>query len=606
MARASSHKSQSSRAELRFSLRAVSRGIAIGKAVLIFGRRNQFSRTKIPQKSAAAEVRRFRSALAAAQLQLSRLIAKEQGGRAKLRNGIFEAHLMMISDSEFERRVCDSVIKERMNAEWAVHSVCRNLSQVLRTSDDAHLRERALDIEDVGDRILAALAGSRRGAFASGSIAVAADVTPSVIAELGKQGLKGIVADHGGWTSHAFIIAREIGLPAVTGLRSATRRISDGDELIVDGYRGEVIVNPTAETKRRYKQLKSEGFGKSPVRSTARGPLKTLDGVPIIIRANVDAPKGFAAAKKSGAQGVGLYRSEVLYDAAKGFPSEKTQINAYRSVAMLAGKNGAKIRTYDLGVERLLDPNHADGRNPALGLRGIRLMSEHPEEFRIQIRSLLKASVGRKIEIVIPMLSDIGELRSVKEIIKKEQQKLRRQGVDVSTPSIGAMIEVPSAVLMAKEFAAESDFLSLGTNDLVQYLLAVDRDNGSVADFYRTLHPAVLRAVKTVLDAGSAAGKPVIVCGEMAASPVYVAVLIGLGARELSMNAGAMQRIRSLVRGVAEEECAAIAARLLMCATVAEVEDEVAESFASTWASLFPSGTLPEIKSVEKPSKSPK
>jgi phosphotransferase system enzyme I (PtsI) len=415
---------------------------------------------------------------------------------------------------------------------------------------------------------------------------------------LSESNPKAIITEHGGWTSHTFILAREINLPAVTGLKGILRRLQTGDEAIIDGFNGEVILNPTPESIKKYKfvetRYQESTFQKS---ESVKESLKTLDNYEITIRANIDLPEGYAKAKQSGAKGIGLYRSEFLFNQFKGFPSEQEQLKAYRKIATLAGADGVRIRTFDLSVEQLAGENKEREKNPALGLRAIRLVLNYKREFRQQLRALLQASFDQKIDIVLPMISDVSEILQTKRIIEREKDRLRRKGVKTGSPRLGAMIEVPSAVIIADEIAREVDFFCLGTNDLVQYLLAVDRDNEAVADWFRTLHPAVIRSIKTVLSAAAKNSIPTTVCGEMAGSPVYVPILIGLGATELSMNVNSIARVRRTISNIAYEEARAIAENLQNCRTADEVEDQVRERYLEKWSHLFTAEILPPKKS---------
>ncbi len=304
-------------------------------------------------------------------------------------------------------------------------------------------------------------------------------------------------------------------------------------------------------------------------------------------------PKGYTKARRFGAQGIGLYRSEFLFNQFKGFPPEQEQIKAYRKIAQLVGADGVRIRTFDLSVVQLFDESAEKEQNPALGLRGIRLGLSHKKEFRLQIRALLQASADSFIDIVLPMISDVSEILSAKKILKQEKELLKKKGIRFGNPRLGAMVEVPSAVLMIEEIAGEVDFFCLGTNDLVQYLLAVDRDNEAVADWFRTLHPAVLRAIKTVLQAAENNDIPIIVCGEMAGSPFYVPILIGLGATDLSMNVNSILRVRRIISGIAFEEAQEIVKKLEVFKTSDEVEDYVHNSFQEKWSHLFSPDIVP-------------
>ncbi|MDQ2747797.1 MAG: aldolase/citrate lyase family protein, partial [Acidobacteriota bacterium] len=301
-----------------------------------------------------------------------------------------------------------------------------------------------------------------------------------------------------------------------------------------------------------------------------------------------------------GAEGIGLYRSELLFNQFKGFPTESEQIAAYRKVAEAAGAEGVRIRTFDLSVEQIADETGEREKNPALGLRAVRLSLTHPNEFRRQIRAILQAATAGNISIVLPMVSDVAEIWRVKKIIESEKEKLKRGKIACGTPRLGAMIEVPSAVLTIDEIAAEVEFLCLGTNDLVQYLLAVDRDNEAVADWFRTLHPAVLRALKQIFEAAERRKIPAIVCGEMAGSPVYVPILLGLGARELSMNVHSMPRVRRIAASIALEESRELVRNLEKCRAADEIETAVSKFYREKWTHLFLAEIFPAKKKIEK------
>jgi phosphotransferase system enzyme I (PtsI) len=415
------------------------------------------------------------------------------------------------------------------------------------------------------------------------------EVKPSTLIELFESKPKAIVAERGGWTSHTFILAREMNLPAVTGTTEILRRVQTGDKIIVDGYNGQIILHPAAETISNYKVAAAEfeKFDPGEVEIADR-TVKTLDGKEIIVRANLDLPDGYEQAKRYGARGIGLYRSEYLFNQYKGFPSESEQTEVYRRIAETVGDDGIRIRTFDLSAEQFAGDGGEKETNPALGLRAIRFSLRFKKQFRAQIRALLQASYQNKIDIIVPMISDVAEIVEIKKILRKEKTSLIKKGIKIGEPLVGAMIEVPSAVLTIEEIASEVDFLCLGTNDLVQYLLAVDRDNEAVAEWFQTLHPAVLRAIKKVLAAAEEARIPVVVCGEMAGSPFYAPILIGLGATELSMNVSSLPRVRKVLNGIAHEEARAVVGKIEKCRTAAEVESIVRENVREKWAHLFP------------------
>jgi phosphotransferase system enzyme I (PtsI) len=584
--------------ETKLKAQAVARGIAIGKVVCLYGRKRQFYKIHLDENQITREIRRFYAAVRLAKRQIKKISATA----GNLTSNIFDTHLIMLEDKSLHEKIEKKIRESKVNAEWAVKIVIDSYIASYKNIADEHLREKYIDLEDIGERLLTALGGGRSSAvrLPKNSIIVAKEVRPSTLIELAESHPKAIVTEHGGWTSHTFILAREINLPAVTGLKGILRRVQTGDEVIVDGYRGEVVLNPEKTTLQKYKRaavkLRATSFSPGGTEKITE-KLKTLDGVEVTIRANLDLPEGYLKAKKLGAKGIGLYRSEFLFNQFKGFPSEQEQLKSYRKIAELVGEERVRIRTFDLSAENLADKSGEKEKNPALGLRAIRLMLKHQKEFRTQIRALLQASAEYQIDIVLPMISDISEIFQAKAIVEKEKQYLKQKKIKFGNPLIGAMIEVPSAVLIADKIAENVDFFCLGTNDLVQYLLAVDRDNEAVADWFRTLHPAVLRSIKTVLKAAEKARISVTVCGEMAGSPVYAAILIGLGATELSMNAHSIARVRQTISNIAFEEAREIVQIIETSKTTDEVEKLVRENFQKKWSHLFPPEILPPKRS---------
>ncbi|HEX3102796.1 MAG TPA: putative PEP-binding protein, partial [Pyrinomonadaceae bacterium] len=316
------------------------------------------------------------------------------------------------------------------------------------------------------------------------------------------------------------------------------------------------------------------------------------DGHEITIRVNADLPPAYEIGARSGAKGIGLYRSEVILNQFREFPSEAEQAAVYRHIAETAGEAGVRIRTFDVSVEQLASRTVSKERNPSLGLRSIRLSLTDSTHFRTQIRAILRASHQQNVDIILPMISGVFEILRLREIIEEERANLQNEGVAIGSPLIGAMIEIPSAVMTANEIARHVDFLCLGTNDLVQYLLAVDRDNETVADWYQTLHPAVIRAIREVIAAGNNAGIPVAICGEIAGSPFYVPLLIGLGARELSMNVNSIPQIRHLIAGISAQDAASLVQSMEKFETAAEMEDALRNHYLRSWSHLFPKGLL--------------
>jgi phosphoenolpyruvate-protein phosphotransferase (PTS system enzyme I) len=584
--------------ELIVNGRAVSRGVGIGKALGLYGRKRQFYRIKIEKSKIEREVRRFRAAIRLAKQQLNNIRRQKNGGNdGETRSNIFETHLLFLEDKSLLSKIENAITEQKVNSEWAVKIVTDKYIADYKAIPDEHLRERYIDVEDVAERILTALGGGRKAGIRleKDTIIVAREVKPSTLIELLESKPKAIITENGGWTSHTFILARELNLPAVTGAKGILRRVNSGENIIVDGFSGRIILHPSKETLQKFKRRENQANAAAAAQiiKTPEKPHKTLDGQQIIIHANVDLSRDYAQAENFGANGIGLYRSEFLFNQNKGYPSEKEQVESYKKIAEIVGGAGVKIRTFDLSVDQIADHLQEKEKNPALGLRAIRLSLATGKQFRTQIRALLRASFEQNLDIVLPMISDVSEILDAKKIIEEEKQILVRRKCKFGNPKIGAMIEVPSAILAVDEIFSEVDFVNLGTNDLVQYLLAVDRDNAAVSDWFRTLHPAVLKSIKIVLRAGEKAGKPVIVCGEMAGAPVYAAILIGLGAKQLSMNLNSIVRVGNLVANIAFEEAREIAKSLENLRTTDEIEETVSRLFLKNWSHLFTEKDLP-------------
>ncbi len=582
--------------EVIVSGRAVSRGVGIGKALGLYGRKRQFYRIKIEKSKIESELRRFRAAIRLAKRQLNKIRKQNNIKNGKTHSNIFETHLLFLEDNSLLTKIENIIREQKVNSEWAVKVVTDGYISNYKAIPDEHLRERYIDIEDVAERILTALGGGGKAniRLEKNTIIVAREVKPSTLIELLESKPKAIITENGGWTSHTFILARELNLPAVTGMKGILRRVNSGDNIIVDGFNGQIVLHPSKETLNKFKHRANRINAKNTeIYKLSKEILKTLDGQIINIRANVDLSKDYAKAENCGARGIGLYRSEFLFNQNKGYPSEKIQIESYKKIAEIVGDAGVKIRTFDLSLEQTAGDLQEKEKNPALGLRAIRLSLTDQSQFRVQIRALLQASSGRKIDILLPMISDVSEILTAKKIIEEEKQKLAKRKFKFGNPKIGAMVEVPSAILAAEEIISEVDFVNLGTNDLVQYLLAVDRDNEAVSDWFRTLHPAVLKSIKIVLQAGEKFEKPVIICGEMAGSPVYAAILIGLGAKELSMNLNSILRVRNVIANIAYEEAREVLKELEAFRTAEEVEENVSRIFVKKWSHLFTENDLP-------------
>lgn len=571
--------------EQRLPALAVSRGFGIGRIAFLRGENIRSVRFDLNSEQTESELVRFKAALHRSILRLNEIASNSNPNEAV--SGIFGVQLLIL-ESPFSEKIQTFIRDECVNAEWAIRMISEHYIKQQESVSDINFRDKYLDIKDVANLLLKELNGSQNTApKVSGSVIVARDLSPSSIIEIAKKKPVAIITELAGWTSHSSILAREFDLPMVSGVRNLEQSVADGDRVIVDGVNGEIILNPSEKTIAEFETL-GKPDKNSAIVSKSVSAVETVDGTRFLILANIDKPQSYETARNKGARGIGLYRSESLLRQAGPIPTEDQQFNAYCQIADAAGEHGVKIRTFDVGIDRFGSDTHWVERNPSLGLRAIRLSLADPTHFRTQVRALLRAAFGRNIDIILPMISGVDEIARSKEIIDQERSDLISSGFDVGDPKLGAMIETPSAVLTAFDIAKQVDFLCLGTNDLVQYLLAVDRDNDAVADWYQTLHPAVIRAISSVFDSAQKADIPVSVCGEMAGSPFYAPVLLGLGARELSMNVSSITPVLQLLTGISLNDAAALANELKGFSTAEETENHLRQHYLENWASLFP------------------
>ncbi|HLL71069.1 MAG TPA: phosphoenolpyruvate--protein phosphotransferase [Pyrinomonadaceae bacterium] len=591
--------------EMRWRGVAVSEGMAAGRVLRIHtGGRGNIYRATLDAEDIKREVRRFQAAVRLSRRQLLAIKRRAEAALGAEHAYIFDAQLLMLEDRKLLDEVEEYIRQERANAEWAVKVASDKLLAVYSEIKDDYLRERSSDIEDVTRRLLVALSGeaqSRR--LTEDAIIVAEELLPSAAVEFDFSHVRAIASDAGGWTSHTAIIARGLGIPAVVGLRELYRHARTGDEIVIDAGRGEVVLHPLAETVEHFKAARKQfvpasvtGAG---VTEDGHAPLRTTDGVEIVLSANVELPPEYEGVRRYGARGIGLFRSEFLFSQRAGAPTEDEQCAAYEEIAALAGADGAKVRLFDLGGDKQSAGSFENERNPALGLRAIRFSFRHEEMLRTQVRALLRAATTGRLDVVLPMISDVSEVRLARRIIEDERARLGAEGKATGELKVGAMIEVPAAVLLADKLAREVDFFSLGTNDLVQYLLAVDRGNDDVAGWFRTLHPAVLQSIERTIEAADGAGIPLIVCGEMAATPAYALVLVGLGARALSMASSAMPRVRRTLARIDAASAGEIASLCLLAATADDAEETVRMELSGRWPHLFSPENLPTEKRGE-------
>ncbi|CAN5496480.1 phosphoenolpyruvate--protein phosphotransferase [soil metagenome] len=571
--------------ELRLPALAVSRGIGAGRIVFLRGDKQEFLRLDLGPDEVEAELMRFELAIQEAIGTLRELTLAENPSA-----GIFDVQILIIETSLAEK-IKKLISEERVNAEWAIRSVSDGFRERQERVADTAFREKSLDIEDAAERLVAALGGKDDVARSfENRVLAAREFSPSALHGMLSCRPAALIAEHGGWTSHSSILAREFNIPMVSGVRGLEHTAVADDDVIVDGYTGEVIINPDPATREKY--LSMTASVSQPINGTSSNGPTTLDGTEIVLRANVDVPEAYTIAMQAGANGIGLFRSESLIRRPGAIPNEDEQVAAYRRIAEVAGGAPVRIRTFDIGPDQMFDQQNAAERNPSLGLRSIRLSLLDPTQFRIQIRALLRASYETQIAIILPMISGVGEIIRAKEIALEERANLVSHGTEIGDPTFGVMIETPAAVLTAKQIATNVEFFCLGTNDLVQYLLAVDRDNDAVAESYQSLHPAVVRAMSEVFEAAKGAGIPVTVCGEMAGSPFYVPVLVGLGAREFSMNVNSIQPIKRLLAGITVPGTLELVELLKNGSTADEIESFARQYYQLNWSGLFPAGIL--------------
>ncbi|HSB60587.1 MAG TPA: phosphoenolpyruvate--protein phosphotransferase [Vicinamibacteria bacterium] len=555
----------------------VSAGIALGRALIVERDAMPVFRLALAPEAVEKEVERLSGAVAASRAQLQAIKERLSRGVGVPHAYIFDAHLLMLEDPLLLERARAVIRGERVNAEWALRTVSDQLHALFAQFTDAYLRERSTDLDDVLGRIQLNLRGSaeapslRRlpGSF----VLVTESLTPSEAADLDWRSVLAVVTDVGSSTHHTAIIARSLGIPAVVGLRDATRRIPPGALLAVDGGRGEVVVDPTGPALDGFRAVQEE-YRQEEVRLQGTRALAatTLDGVAVRLQANVEFPEEAATASSYGAVGIGLFRSEYLLGRGVKWPSEDHQLEVYRRLLEQMRPHPVTVRTWDVGLEELA-PGGPSSPNPALGERALRLVRRSPEPFRLQLRALLRAGLHGPLRIMFPFASGPTDLRLALGLLEEARAELRREGVAFREDvPVGLNLEVPSAALTADLLAGEVEFFSVGTNDLIQYLLAVDRTDPRVSGLYQPLHPAVLRTLDQVARAAEAKRLPLAVCGEMAAQPLAAVLLVGLGYRELSMTPSAVPRVKGALRAVREAQAREVARRCLTLPTEAEIE----------------------------------
>ncbi|HIE9325155.1 TPA: phosphoenolpyruvate-protein phosphotransferase PtsI [Klebsiella variicola subsp. variicola] len=552
-------------------------GIAFGKALLLKEDEIVIDRKKISADKVDQEVARFLSgrAKASAQLEVIKTKAGETFGEEK--EAIFEGHIMLLEDEELEQEIIALIKDKHMTADAAANEVIEGQATALEELDDEYLKERAADVRDIGKRLLRNILGLSiidLSAIQDEVILVAADLTPSETAQLNLNKVLGFITDAGGRTSHTSIMARSLELPAIVGTGSITAQVKNGDYLILDAVNNQVLVNPSNEQIEALRNLQAQvAEEKAELAKLKDLPAITLDGHQVEVCANIGTVRDVEGAERNGAEGVGLYRTEFLFMDRDALPTEEEQFAAYKAVAEACGSQAVIVRTMDIGGDKELPyMNFPKEENPFLGWRAVRIAMDRKEILRDQVRAILRASAFGKLRIMFPMIISVEEVRALKKEIEIYKQELRDEGkaFDESI-EIGVMVETPAAATIARHLAKEVDFFSIGTNDLTQYTLAVDRGNDMISHLYQPMSPSVLNLIKQVIDASHAEGKWTGMCGELAGDERATLLLLGMGLDEFSMSAISIPRIKKIIRNTNFEDAKVLAEQALAQPTTDEL-----------------------------------
>src|SRR5438034_4749443 len=564
--------------EIRFEGAGVSPGIACGRVHVARDELEDVVRYRIAPSQVADEIARFETALIQTRMQILQMqqrIAESIGAKDA---AIFDAHLLVVEDRTLIDEVLRKLETDLCNVEWIFQEVATRYAETLNKIDDPYLRERALDIQDVTNRVLHNLQGKAPKTFLALTephILIAHNLTPSDTASINRANVLGVATDLGSRTSHAAILARSLGIPAIVGLHDITAKLETGQEVLLDGNDGYLIVDPTPETLAQYVKVESRRAKVvAQLKELRETTSTTRDGRHIVLSANIELPEDVDAVQANGAEGIGLYRTEFLYLNRTTLPSEDEQYKTYRQVAERVRPDPLIIRTFDLGGDKLAPGavDIVDELNPFLGWRAIRFCLENIEIFKIQLRAILRATAVGNVKIMFPMISGLDELRRSIAVLDDCKEELRDSKIDVvERLKVGAMIEIPSAAICAGVLASEVDFFSIGTNDLIQYALAVDRVNEKIAYLYEPTHPAVLRLLKMISDAAHANDFWVGVFGEMAGDVAVIPLLLGLGMDELSAGATLVPRVKRAVQSLAISECRELVEEALKLQTPSEI-----------------------------------
>ncbi|MEK7812318.1 MAG: phosphoenolpyruvate--protein phosphotransferase [Candidatus Desantisbacteria bacterium] len=570
-----------------------SSGIVIGKAFLFDIGRFNVEKRKIASTQIEVEVHHFKEAILKTKEEIKKLEKKVQQNIGEEIAKIFSAHLAILEDPVLFIDVAQMIRGESVCAEYALECVLQNIANNFSMMEDEYFRERAVDVFDIGRRILHNLMGVDRVTvedLVEKVIIIAHELAPSDTAHMHGSNVIGFVTEIGGKTAHAAIMARALEIPAVVGLKEITCHVRNDDTIIIDGSHGVVIINPDKETIKKYahKQEEYSAF-KEGLACLRDLPAQTEDGFRVLLSANIGTAEEIDVIRREGAEGIGLYRTEYLYLERTDLPSEEEQFNAYQTVVMRLAPCPTVIRTVDLGGDKFL--THLDlpiETNPFLGLRAIRLCLKYPEIFKVQIRAILRASNYGRVQIMFPLISEIEEFQQAKLILLSAMEELEQENIPFDRNiQIGIMIETPSAALIADRLAKEVDFFSIGTNDLIQYTMAIDRVNEDVSALYKPFHPAILRLIKMTIDAAHNEGKWVGMCGEMAGDPFFTVLLLGLGLDEFSMSGSSIAKIKKIIRAIRLDEAKTFAEKIMKMTSAADVQEVLEEKMMKRFGNIL-------------------
>ncbi|AFP85528.1 phosphoenolpyruvate-protein phosphotransferase [secondary endosymbiont of Heteropsylla cubana] len=559
----------------------VSPGIAFGKALLLREYDIVINQKKITSDHIEDEIKRFFIGREKATMQLEAIKTKAAKTFGSEKQGIFEGHLMLLKDEELEQDIISLITEDFVSADKAVYSVIETQASALEKLEDEYLRERATDVRDIGKRLLRNILGIpliELSDIDEESILIAVDLTPSETAQLNLNKVVGFITDMGGRTSHTSIMARSLELPAIVGTGCITKHVANGDYLILDGVNNEIYINPSKIVIEKLKILQNQFFSKkSALAKLKRLPALTLDGHQVSVGANIGTVRDVLGAIRNGAEGIGLYRTEFLFMDRNSLPSEEEQFQAYKAVAEAMPMGSIIVRTMDVGGDKDLPyMNFPKEENPFLGWRAIRIGLDRKEMLHVQLRAILRASAFGKLCIMYPMIISVEEVLTLKQELSFLQDQLRSEGKNFNEEiKVGVMIETPAAAIIAPHLAKEVDFFSIGTNDLTQYTLAVDRGNEQIAHLYNPMSPAVLTLIKQVIDASHAVGKWTGICGELAGDESATLLLLGLGLDEFSMSAISIPQIKKIIRTNKFSDAKILAEKALAQPTAKEVMDLV-------------------------------